>query len=395
MISGSAQMSDQKAHDQATALLSPIAFHQPHTAPQQSAYLSECLATGRLRSGGHFSKLAQQHLTKMYNCNRVILTHSCTAAMEIMALALNLTPSDEVIVPSFTFTATATAFARTGARLVLADIDPQSMMITEETIRGLITPKTKAIVVVHYGGFCANIEPIQSLCDEFNIVLLEDAAQGVGASRNGTLAGGFGLMGALSFHETKIAHCGQGGALIINSNDSQLLNQIDAIVNRGTNFSAFAAGKVSHYEWTHIASSFEMTELQASILTAQLEDISANICHRQEIYKFYSKCFAGPEHEIIKGDDEACNGHFFAMLLGSDSQVEALINFAAKNGIALQSHYMPLHLSDYGKQYLAKDQKCEDASKAWRKLVRLPIHTSMGIEDAARVAKCVTEYLQN
>ena len=203
----------------------------------------QAMAAERFSGGGAQTERAERALEKLTGAHKVWLTHSCTGAMEIAALALDLGPGDEVIVPSFTFCATATAFARTGAKLVFCDIDPATMMMDAQDLKRRITDKTAAVAVVHYGGACGRHgENFAAICARRGIHLIEDAAQAIGVTLNGRALGTFGLFGAISFHDTKVIHCGQGGALLVNSADPALLSRVECIMNKGTDFARMRAG---------------------------------------------------------------------------------------------------------------------------------------------------------
>lgn len=309
-------------------------------------------------------------------------------------MALDLGPGDEVIIPTFTFAATATAFARTGATLVLCDVDPISLMVEPETVRGAINDRTKAVVVVHYGGYSARLDEISAICEDAGIELLEDAAQAFGVERSGRHVGTWGLMGALSFHETKIVHCGQGGALLVNSDDERLIDKISAILARGTNFLDFKVGKATHYEWTSIGSSLVLSELHASILLSQLEEMPDILSFRKKTYQTYlSEEIVGLD-SVVRGDDiSEFNGHFFAFKTETVKGASELIAVSKATGVNLQSHYKPLHLSKGAREFKTLYSGGHNAENYWSRLVRLPIHTQLTGTDLRRIVDHVRMYL--
>jgi dTDP-4-amino-4,6-dideoxygalactose transaminase len=298
-------------------------------------------------------------------------------------------------VPTFTFCATATAIERTGARAVLADIDPSDLMTTVEHCRRMFSLRTRAIMVVHYGGSCIDLRAMRAMCDDHGIHLLEDAAQALGAARDESPAGSVGTMAAFSFHETKIAHCGHGGALVVNSTCPKLLRRIDEIINRGTDFSIFASEGSSHYQWVGHGGSFELSELQAALLASQLQALPRIISSRQAISARYSASLADLAESGLmaflkhRGTN---NGHVFAVLMRSAKAAADLISHCNAEGIQAQSHYMPLHLSRAGRR-LGAVATCPNATESWNRLVRLPIHTEMTFDDVDRVVDAVREHV--
>lgn len=365
-----------------------IAFHLPHKARDEKKNLLEAI-DGQSRFGGQFSKRAAQLLETRFEGSKVFLTNSCTSAMEIAAIASNIGPGDEVIVPTFTFAATATAFARCGAKIVLCGVDPSTMMIDCADAYEKITSRTKAIVPVHYGGAVADLVAFTRHCHKLGIMVIEDAAQAIGAKIGDQAAGTIGDFGAFSFHETKIAHCGHGGALLVNTDDADILNRVDIALNRGTNFSSFVQGQTSHYEWVGLGSSFQPTELQAAQLTAQLDELDNIIVHRKALFEHYLKHLG--HMMMVHNYGVVGNGHAVICIMKTSQEAQEMIADAQTCGIHLSSHYKPLHLSKAGQDlgYSASDMHA--ASDLWDRVVRLPIYTQMTISDV----NCVIDFVKN
>jgi dTDP-4-amino-4,6-dideoxygalactose transaminase len=362
----------------------PISFHRTHIPPGTQDALALALQSRHLRSGGSFSRKARALVGAHVGHDRVFLTNSCTSALEIAALALDLGPEDEVIVPSFTFCATATAFARKGARIVLADVDPQSMMVTAARLEARFTSRTRAVVVVHYGGAAAPMAEIRALCDRHGVVVVEDAAQAYGAKQDGAAVGTSGLFAAYSFHETKIISSGHGGALVVNSDDRKLIDRIEELLARGTNFPAFARQEVSHYEWTSVSSSFEMPDLNAALLYGQLLHAREIMLKSRAIWAYYDRRLKHLPVEILRPDGQTqTNGYCFAFLAADRDVARRLLEGSARLGLGMQSHYKPLHLSQFAGRIQAGS--CPGAEESWDRLVRLPVHMDLNTGEAGRI----------
>lgn len=378
--------------DDVTSLPKPVPYHVPHRRGRPGKHLSAVLEGTRLAGGGEHTRAVEAQIAADTGAHRVWLTHSCTGAMEVAALALGLGPGDDVIVPSFTFTATATAFARTGARIVLCDIDPATMMLDAESVGRCITDKTRAVVAVHYGGALAPMEEIAALCQPRGIEIVEDAAQSVGVLHHGWASGTFGRFGCYSFHDTKVVHCGQGGALLVNDASETLLKRVDRIMERGTNFSDCRAGVVDHYEWTGPGSSFRPSEMQAALLRDNWEQLDAIVTHRRAVASVYHRMFDqnGLPFTLLKaGADTRSNHHIVGLVMDKPDTAEDLMAALAAQGIQAMSHYKPLHLSREALRTMPNAPHLPGAEYVWRRLVRLPVHTEMTPGDAEFVAQCV------
>jgi dTDP-4-amino-4,6-dideoxygalactose transaminase len=365
-----------------------IPFHVPFVAGDELRYLQEVVANRNFGGNGPFTKRCQELLEKRFGIGRVFLTHSCTAAMEITGLLLNLTPDDEVILPSFTFCTTASSFLRTGARLVFCEIDPATMMVDVEDIARKITNRTKTIVPVHYAGIASNLETLLPLAQKHSIDVVEDAAQCVGAFLNGKALGSFGRFGCVSFHETKNLHAGLAGALYVN-------NPADAeratyIWERGTDRQRLLNGQVDKYTWVELGSSFYPSELQAAFLLAQLEAMERNLEIRRALCLHYLRDLQ-PLADAglirlprIDGGREH-NGHAFFVTFNSATERERVREALKQAGIGAYFHYIPLHSSPMGQKmgYRAEDLPLTEDMAA--RLLRLPLHTEMSMKDVQAV----------
>lgn len=384
-----------KAKAKAVPASRQLPFHVPHRSSQQAAYIGQVLSSGSLRPGGAFSRKAEAWLVQHTGAGQAILTHSCTGAMEMAALALGLGPGDEVIIPTFTFCATATAFERTGARIVFCDIDPATMMIDPEELERRINRRTRAIVVVHYGGASVDMEAIGAIAQRHGVHIIEDAAQGFGSTRGGRALGTFGTFGAYSFHETKVVSCGQGGALIVNTNDPVLLERVSMIVERGTDYARVRSGDKAFYEWTSPGSSFQLGELEAAILMAEFEALEENLAHRTHIATGMTEPLVqmALPLAILRPDAlTTSNFHFVAALTRNEATAASLMAHLRSSGIDCRQHYVPLHLSPRALKMGYGPQILPGAEQAWCRLVRLPIHTGMQKEDVEHCCKSVLAF---
>jgi len=265
----------------------PIRFTKPFVTGNERQNIDAVFANGHFSGNGPFTKQVQTLLQDYFSIPHVLLTHSCTAALEITALLLDIKPGDQILLPSFNFVSAASACLRAGAELVFCEIDPETMNIDVDDVALRITPRSRAIIPVHYGGIGANMSALTQLADEHNLIIIEDAAQGLGAKMNGSWLGGIAPLATVSFHETKNIHCGLGGALFIN--DPDFFERAEDIWERGTNRGKMFKGLVDKYSWVEPGSSFYPSELQAAFLLAQLQAFAQNRRERKVVYDFYQQ----------------------------------------------------------------------------------------------------------
>ena len=326
---------------------------------------------------------------------KALLTTCGTTALEMAAILLNIEPGDEVIMPSYTFVSTANAFALRGAKIVFVDVDPVTMNMDPECVRAAITPKTKALVPVHYAGVCCDMDALQSICDEFHLGMAEDAAQAVGSFYKGRAAGTMSDVGCFSFHETKNFSMGEGGAAIINN--TLLIDRAEIIREKGTDRSKFFRGQVDKYTWVDIGSSFLPSELNAAYLLPQLQQHEQITAWRMARWEQYHAAFADLEKqgrlERMKVP-ECCqhNAHMYYIVLDSLEQRTALIDHLRKNDICAVFHYIPLHSAAAGLKYgvfAGEDRYTTDRSE---RLLRLPMYYGLGEDECQKVIDCVYDF---
>lgn len=364
-----------------------IRFHKSWKPESDSSNILSVLRSGRLFGGGPMTARVETAMSSATGAKRAWMTHSCTGAMEVAALALGIEPGDEVIVPTYTFCATATAFERAGAKLLFADIDAADFMLSYESVRSRITSRTKAIVPVHYGGVVKDLTALVQLADSLGIHIVEDAAQAVGATLAAKAAGTAGIIGCYSFHETKVFSCGHGGMLLLNRDDPDVENRIDAVMHRGTNYTFFRQEKLDHYEWITRGGSYQTSEIQAAMLADVMPHMADIIGKRRSISQAYGRCIEAcglSFRRLGTSESRSGNHHIEAIVMESEDDAKDLIAWLCNQKIEAQSHYKPLHLSRRG-ALLDPLAKCPVADNLWNRIVRLPIHTRMSLADVERV----------
>lgn len=314
-----------------------------------------------------------------YNPYEVHLTPSCSSALEALSMAMDLGPEAEVIVPSFTYVTSASAFALRGARLIFADILPETMNVDPLAIQKLITPRTKAVVVMHYGGVACKMNEIISICKQHELFLIEDAAHALGATYRDQPLGSLGDAGTLSFHHTKNIQCGEGGLLISRRKDWP--NPLDQILEKGTNRVEFNAGQVPSYDWQILGGSFEMSAVSAAYLGSALKKLEDITFTRKKLWYRYYDALSTLEIsgiDLPNRDVQAeANGHIFFIKCRHKEERSRLIEYLRENGISAYFHYGPLHLSPGGRRYGSAPQGCSIAEKESQRLLRLPLYESL------------------
>jgi len=357
-----------------------IPFNRPCLAGNEYKYIAEAIANGHASGDGWFTRKCHEFLENELGVPRVLLTTSCTHALEMAALLLDCGPEDEVIVPSFTFVSTANAFALRGARLVFADIRPDTMNLDETRLESFVTSRTKAIVAVHYAGVSCDMESILGIAARHGIRVVEDNAHGLFSRYKGIYTGKFGCLAAQSFHETKNFTCGEGGALIIN--DSELLERALIIRDKGTNRSRFFRGEVDKYTWVDLGSSYLPSDLLAAFLHAQLEARQKIHERRRQVWNRYYEALADWAESndvklpVVPSDCEQAY-HMFYMLLPSAKHRESLISHLKARSILTVFHYSPLHLSDAGRRFESRSSKCPVTEEVSERLLRLPFYNDL------------------
>jgi dTDP-4-amino-4,6-dideoxygalactose transaminase len=325
-----------------------IPFNVPVVLGDEANRARAAIDSRRLSGGGPMTRRAAERIEQKVGCRKVVLTSSCTDALEMCALLADIGPEDEVVMPSFTFVSTASAFALRGARIVWCDIRPDTKNLDERLLPGLITERTKVVVVVHYGGVGCEMDEVVRLCRERGILLVEDAAQAVDCTYRGRPLGSIGDLGTYSFHDTKNIQCGEGGALLVNS--PELVERAEILRDKGTDRSRFLRGLVDKYTWVALGSSFLMSELQAAFLSVQLESSERINARRRAIWRrYHDALFAALPAEMLPAVPQYCvhNGHMFYVQLVDLEGREALAGFLRERGISTAFHYVPLHEAPY------------------------------------------------
>lgn len=353
-----------------------IPFNQPYMTGKEQHYIAEARLGSMLAGDGPFTKRCHQWLEQNTGCAKALLTHSCTAALEMMALLLDIQPGDEIIMPSFTFVSTANAFVLRGGVPVFVDIREDTLNIDERLIESAITSRTRAIVPVHYAGVGCEMDTIMDIARRYGLKVVEDAAQGVMSSYKGRALGSIGELGAFSFHETKNVISGEGGALLVN--DPQLALRAEIIREKGTDRSRFFRGEVDKYTWQEVGSSFLPAELIAAFLWAQLEDAKAITARRLDSWDKYHGLLAPLESKgllrrPVIPDSCQHNAHMYYVLLASDTDRQGVLGDLKRNEIYSVFHYVPLHSSPAGLRYGRTHGSLEITNLQSERLIRLPL----------------------
>jgi dTDP-4-amino-4,6-dideoxygalactose transaminase len=359
-----------------------IPFNKPYMTGKELWYISQAHASGHLAGDGQFTKKCSGWLELRTGSQKALLTQSCTAALEMAAILADVQPGDEVIMPSFTFVSTANAFVLRGATPVFVDIRPDTLNIDESRIEAAITPRTKVIVPVHYAGVSCEMDTIMEIARRHNLLVIEDAAQGIMSSYKGRPLGSIGHMAALSFHETKNIISGEGGALLIN--DPRFVERAEMIREKGTNRSQFFRGQVDKYTWVDIGSSYLPGEIVAAFLWAQMEEADAITKRRLDIWANYHQWFtslekAGKIRRPIVPRECVHNAHMYYLLLPSLDQRTALIESLKSKGIYTVFHYIPLHSSPLGQTVGRAVGDMTNTNNTGDRLLRLPLW--LGLEE--------------
>jgi dTDP-4-amino-4,6-dideoxygalactose transaminase len=363
-----------------------LPYNKPILIGTELDLLRQLQHSNQFAGDGSFTSKCRDWLEDNINCRKALLTHSCTGALEMSALLLDIKPCDEIIMPSYTFVSTANAFALRGGVPVFIDIRPDTLNIDEKQIEKAITSKTRAIVVVHYAGVACEMNTIMMIANKHGIPVIEDAAQGIVAKYNGKPLGGIGTFGCLSFHETKNIHCGEGGALLINNEN--YVERAEIIREKGTNRSKFFRGEIEKYRWVDIGSSYLPGELTAAFLAAQLEHTEQITQKRLDIWNKYHNIFEDLENTekvrrpIIQKECEH-NGHIYYLLINERFNREKVLHKMNELGVNAVFHYQPLHSSPAGKKYGKHYSPLPVTDDISERIIRLPMW--MGFNQQERV----------
>jgi dTDP-4-amino-4,6-dideoxygalactose transaminase len=373
-----------------------IPFNRPTRAGEESRYVAEALASGQWSGDGVFTQRCHARLEARLGVPKALLTTSCTHALEMAALLLDLQSGDEVIVPSFTFVSTVNAFVLRGARPVFADIRPDTLNLDDRQLDALITPRTKAIVAMHYAGVACDMDRIVACASRHGVALVEDNAHGLWGAYRGRPLGTFGSLATLSFHETKNTTCGEGGALLIN--DPALVARAEILREKGTNRSQFFRGEIDKYRWVDLGSSYLPSDLLAAVLLAQLDGVDQVQAARRRVWDTYAAALAGWAATAgvrLPMVPDTCTQayHMFYLLMPDQASRDDLIAHLRTRGILAVFHYVPLHASPMGLRLGGRAGDCPVADDVSERLLRLPFFTNMTVDEQDAVIAAVTEFV--
>ncbi len=375
-----------------------IPFNKPFIAGKELYYIAQAVTYGNLSGDGYFTEQCSAFLRDTFDTADVLMTPSCTAALEMAAMLCGLTPGDEVIMPSYTFVSTANAFVRAGATPVFVDIRPDTLNLDETLIEDAITDRTRAIVPVHYAGVGCDMERIMSIASTHDLTVCEDAAQAVNARIGDRFLGTIGHLGCYSFHETKNYICGEGGALAIN--DPQLIERAHILRDKGTNRQTFLRGDIDKYTWVDIGSSYVPSELCCAFLWAQLERLDDISQQREQAYNRYLNALSDLEADNLLQLPHVpiecrSNSHMFYVLVATSETRTSLLQHLTQCGIHSVFHYTPLHSSPAGRRYGSAPQPLPVTDDISARLLRLPLYHDISADEQNRILQEVTSFLRS
>lgn len=371
-----------------------LSFNSPKIVGNELKNIKRLNSLNQFSSNGFFTKKCEQWLVKNINCKEALLVHSCTAALEMCALLLNIKKDDEIIMPSYTFVSTANAFVLRGGSPVFVDIDPNTCNIDTNKIEEAITKKTKAIVVVHYAGISCDMDPILKIAKKYKLYVIEDAAHAILSSYKGKPLGSIGDLATLSFHESKNIHCGEGGALLINN--KKFIKRAKIIRDKGTNRDEFNRNKVKSYKWIDIGSSYGLSEINAAFLLAQLENAKKTTNKRKIIFNIYHNKLKKLEQlGFIKRATvphySGYNGHIYYVHVLKKKRSDLIRNLK-KNYINSLFHYIPLHSSPFSKKKNFQKLLMKHTNTIASTLIRLPINSKITKSNIKKIYKIFTSF---
>ena len=372
-----------------------ISFNRPSLVGNELAYVRDAIERGHISGDGSYTRRCEEILSQLMNGARVLLTTSCTHALDMAALLLDVGPGDEVIIPSFTFVSAANAFVLRGARPVFIDSRPDTLNMDERLLAGMITERTRAIVAMHYGGIACEMDTIMAVARNAGVAVVEDNAHGLFGEYRGRPLGAFGDMSTLSFHETKNISCGEGGALVLN--DPSLAARAEILREKGTDRSRFFRGEVDKYTWVDAGSSYVPSDMLAAFLLGQLEKRNEVQAARQRIWDRYHAGLAdwadGRDVQIAEAPPHCeSSHHLFYLLVPSLAERQALIAHLRDRGIQGIFHYIPLHASPMGQRFGGRPGDCPVAESVSDRVVRLPLFSSLTEEQQMRVIDAVRSF---
>ena len=372
-----------------------IDFNRPAMVGRELEYIKDAVHRGALCGDGYYSARCSEWMRERYHTSYAMLTTSCTHALEMAAFLVDLQPGDEVIMPSFTFVSTADAFVLRGARVIFADIRPDTMNLDERRLEEAITSRTRAIVPVHYAGVACEMDTILALAAEYGLKVVEDAAQGVESTYKGRALGTMGDFGCFSFHETKNFTMGEGGALLFQQ--KQLLARAEILREKGTDRSRFFRGEVDKYRWVDYGSSYLPSELNAAYLYAQLQEHTKITKKRMAIWNYYHTELAElavRERLVQPFVPEECthNAHMYYIRVRDNQERQSLISWLKQRGIHSVFHYVPLHTSPAGRRFGTFSGEDRYTTRESERLLRLPMYYDLSLEEAAKVVEAIHDF---
>ncbi len=372
-----------------------VDFNRPVAVGRELEYMAEAVASGHISGDGPFTKKCHALLEAELGVPKALLTTSCTHALEMAAILLDIREGDEVIVPDFTFVSTVNAFVLRGARPVFLDIRPDTLNLDESRLEAALTPRTKAILPVHYAGVGCEMDAILHIAKRHNVAVVEDNAHGLFGKYKGKYLGTFGVMATQSFHETKNFTSGEGGALLIN--DLAFAERAEIIREKGTNRSRFFRGQVDKYTWVDIGSSYLPSDILAAFLYGQLEQRQRIQAHRQALWQTYAMALKdwAVEHGVrlpLVPPHVEQSYHMFYMLLPDLDTRQRFIRYLRERGIYSVFHYLPLHLSDMGREFGGRPGDCPVTEEVSDRLVRLPFHNALSNAEQEQVIEAILEF---
>lgn len=374
-----------------------VPFNRPFVAGKELFYIAQAVTFGNLGGDGHFTRQCSTFLKETFGSAEVLMTPSCTAALEMAAMLCELQPGDEVIMPSYTFVSTANAFVRQGATPVFVDIRPDTLNLNEALIEDAITDRTRVVVPVHYAGVGCEMDRIMNIAKRHNLLVVEDAAQAVNARYDRRYLGTIGHLGCYSFHETKNYICGEGGALAVN--DERFLDRARIIRDKGTNRHAFLQGHVDKYTWVDEGSSYVPSELCCAFLSAQLEQLEGITARRRQIFQHYLRelrPLADSGLLQLPHTPDDCNGnfHMFYILLPTQTQRDALLAWLNANRVNAVFHFVPLHSSPMGRRVAPTVQELNVTTSVSGRLLRLPFFHDITTSELNTVVAAIRDFFR-
>ncbi len=374
---------------------SRIPFHRPETAGNEIDYVSEAIRSGQIGANGVFTKRCEERLKALIGTPRIFLTKSCTAGLEMSARLLDIREGDEVILPSFAYVTTASAFVDRGAKPVFVDVRPDTLNIDIEQVAAKINGNTRAVVPIHYGGVAADMDPLIEITNRAGVAIVEDNAHGLGGKYRGRSLGSLGTMSAMSFHETKNITCGEGGAIALN--DPAHLERAEIVFEKGTDRARFLRGGVDKYSWVDLGSSYAMPDLLAAYLLAQLERFDAVQQQRRSQWELYhSGLAAWADHNGIARphlpDDCESTYHIYYMLMPNEAHRARFIDHLADRGVQSRFHFLPLNVSKMGQSVGGRQGQCPVSEDLSERLIRLPLHGGLSPDAQQGVIGAIMDF---